>query len=394
MKDKMNIVFMGNFPYPHGMAETRHVQYFVDYTTSMGIPAKLLVLRQGGENVQQSHLKGYHNNVYYLTIGSDLELGISLFYKLPLYLFRGFLSILKWRKRGYTNYIYCYNGPDIENILFIIFAKMIGYYIIFHIVEDFSYNEETLHLAAKIKNKSKILFDKYIDKFAHGIIILSRYLDNKYKKYKSNLIVEFIPISAECRENQSKSGFGKPIKFVYSGSFARKDGITDVIEAFSTVHAKYDDCLLVLTGKGGNLSDVKEAIKSAPGIIYAGYLEEEKFREFLEQADILLMIRTTSAFANAGFPFKIGEYLATGNPVIASDVSDVSFYLKDRWDVLLVEPGSVASIANAMEYCMLNQEEVQRIGQRGKSACKKWFSPSRNRELFLNLLEKIRDHKK
>ena len=293
-----------------------------------------------------------------------------------------------------TNYIYCYNGPDIENILFVIFAKMIGYYVIFHIVEDFSYNEETLHLAAKVKNKSKILLDTQIDKFAHGIIVLSRYLDNKYKKYKSNLMIEFIPITAECRESQSKVRFRSPIKFVYAGSFAKKDGIGDVIEAFEIVHAKYEDCVLVLTGKGGNLGDVKESIKSKPGIVYAGYLEEGKFREFLEEADVLLMTRTTSPFANAGFPFKLGEYLATGNPVIASDVSDVSFYLKDRYDVLLSEPGSVISIANAMHYCLVNQEEVLRIGQRGKDACKKWFNPTRNRDLFMDLLEKVRDRKK
>ena len=101
MKNKMNIVFMGNFPYPYGMAETRHVQYFVDYATSMDIPAKLLVLRQGGENVQKSQAKGSYNNVYYFTIGSDLQLGISLLYRLPLYLLRGFFALLKWHKRGH-----------------------------------------------------------------------------------------------------------------------------------------------------------------------------------------------------------------------------------------------------------------------------------------------------
>ena len=58
------------------------------------------------------------------------------------------------------------------------------------------------------------------------------------------------------------------------------------------------------------------------------------------------MTRTDSAYANAGFPFKLGEFLASGKPVIASNVSDVGKFFTDRHDTMLVKPGECKEIDN------------------------------------------------
>ena len=78
------------------------------------------------------------------------------------------------------------------------------------------------------------------------------------------------------------------------------------------------------------------------------------------------MTRTNSAYANAGFPFKLGEFLATGKPVVASNVSDVGKFFKDRHDSMLVKPGDRKDIVSAVEYLLANPEKAIEIGKRGR----------------------------
>lgn len=75
----------------------------------------------------------------------------------------------------------------------------------------------------------------------------------------------------------------------------------------------------ILISKLGDLEDV----------LLTGRFNEKEYYQELANADVLLMIRTNSSFANAGFPYKLGEYIATQNPVICTNVSDISLDLKN-----------------------------------------------------------------
>jgi hypothetical protein len=149
MKNGLNIVFMGNFPYPYGLAGTKRVQKLIDYLCSINIIPRVLTLRQAGEQVTRSQLNGYYNSVYYKTIGYGLNLGPSLIYKLPLFFFHGYITLLKWRQKDSANYLYCYNGLDVENLFFVLLAKAAGYYVIFDIVEDFSNLRDQPHFSQR-----------------------------------------------------------------------------------------------------------------------------------------------------------------------------------------------------------------------------------------------------
>src|SRR5262245_50644314 len=177
----LNIVFTGNFPYPHGLAATKRVQSFIDYLCSINIIPRVLILRQGGEQVPKCQLQGYYSSVYYRTIGYGFNLSPQMLYKLPWFFIQGCISLIRWRKAHVANYLYCYDGLDIENVFLVLVAKALGYYIIFDVVEDYSYlGEDHLHLLAKLKTRSWILFDRLILNVADGLIVISKYLKNKY----------------------------------------------------------------------------------------------------------------------------------------------------------------------------------------------------------------------
>ena len=120
--------------------------------------------------------------------------------------------------------------------------------------------------------------------------------------------MKLIPISANIISHLNKKRFNSPIKIVYSGSYAKKDAVEQLIDAFENVYKTNKNIKLYLTGMGvaENIKTIINKISNKPGIVYLGYIEDEAFYEFLKGADILCMLRTGSKFANAGFPFKLG----------------------------------------------------------------------------------------
>ena len=109
----------------------------------------------------------------------------------------------------------------------------------------------------------------------------------------------------------------------------------------------------------------------------------------LASADILCMTRINSPFANAGFPFKLGEYLATGNPVIATDVSDIGLYLEDKKNVVLAQPSSSESLIEAIRYLISEPEKRKAIGLMGLKKCEETFNPEINGKKLSSFITKV-----
>ena len=101
------------------------------------------------------------------------------------------------------------------------------------------------------------------------------------------------------------------------------------------------------------------------------------------------MTRVNTGFANAGFPYKLGEFLATGKPVIASRVSDVGTLLKDRSEVMLVRPGDSGDIVRAVESLIANPTEAVAIGTRGRAKARTLFDCRSQGQALLTFLQRL-----
>jgi glycosyltransferase involved in cell wall biosynthesis len=384
----MNVIIMGNFLYPKGMAATKRVQYFIDYLRDRGVSVKLLLLRQAQTKIPKQEREGSFKGIFYKTIGNDLKCSPSILFKLPLHFWLGSITLIKWKRKNAKNILYCYAGPSIENLWFILFAKILRFRIVFDIVEDFSDFDGPLHLRVKFLTISYL--EGKITKLSNGLVVISRYLMDKYEKRAGKTVpIKLIPVSARINKDKEKMHFGDTVKIIYSGSFGKKDGVELLISAFENVYQSYKNVELLLTGKGAetNIARIIAKITNKNNIKYLGYLNDDAFYDLLQEADILCMIRTNSKFANGGFPFKLGEYLATANPVIATNVCNVSNYLENMKDALLVEPENVKELQQAIEYLLRNPDIAINIGLSGREKCRKFFDPKRNGSLLLDLLE-------
>jgi glycosyltransferase involved in cell wall biosynthesis len=375
---KLNFVCLGGFTYPSGLAGTKRVQRFIDYLLKE--KNEVIVITLGNVDDLKSHNKpkGKYKGVSYFNLGSSLPSIYFYYLLIPFFWIRAIIKILALKKKSCKNILYVYNSFSLDNIVVIFFCKLAGYKVIVDIVEDYSVHVEKVSFVLSLKLKANIFFEKHINNFANGIVVLSSYLENRFKKISDNKIpIVNIPISADVNPSSARSKFNSPITFSYSGSFGKKDGLSYFLEAYKRIIKKHPDCILYLSGKGNNPEQfVKNGNENK--IKYLGYLTDEEYYKLIKDSDILCMTRVNSGYANAGFPFKLGEYLATGNPVISSNVSDVSKYLTNGEDALIINPENVDELTDAIDYLISNPEKAFTMASNGKKKCLKYFNPEVN----------------
>ena len=400
MSKRINLIFTGNFLYPYGMASTKRIQNFVDNLQLHDAikSIKILLLRQAHTRVGKEERHGTYKGVEYRTIGNDIRPNIKALLKIPKYVIQGIYFIVKNRSRSSSNILYIYGPPNVENIIFVLFAKLIRYRMVFDIVEDYNTVSSSMlrHIFARIKIFSSIFLEKHIYFFADSLIVISNHLYKKFTGIVNNKIeVTQIPVSVDFERFKSNGHkFHDPVTIFYGGSFAEKDGIEYLISAFDEICRKYGNLKLLLSGKGSEkqinkMLDYMDMMQYKSNITYLGYLSDDDYYKTLNSSDILCMTRTDSKFANAGFPFKLGEYLATGNPVVASKVGSVSSYLHDKESAILVEPNSIDSIKTGIEYLVKNPSKALSVGSKGKKVSQEFFDSKIISEKLYNLLFQI-----
>ena len=259
-------------------------------------------------------------------------------------------------------------------------------------MEDRSLTEEKSSLLTKINSWFRDSIFPLVLNLSSGLIVISSHLYEKYQQIYPIKPISLIPVSAanllfDVPSNPPISS-GK-IVLIYCGSFGIKDGLSYLIEAFENLSFRYPELHLKLIGTGNK--QIKKILNEIhnPKIELTGYLPEDKYWEELYSGNILCMTRINSPFANAGFPFKLGEYLATGKAVIATDVSDVSLYLNHMEDVYLATSQSSKSIEEGIEYFLNNRDQMNLIGANGLKKCKIHFNPIINNKKAERLINSI-----
>jgi len=146
---------------------------------------------------------------------------------------------------------------------------------------------------------------------------------------------------------------------LYAGTFEKYQGIDRVIRAFAQVRKERGDVRLVLAG--GTEQQVTDMRKVAAEeklgsdvCVFTGRVSKTLALSYTAQADVLLSPRIDGT----NTPLKIYEQLASGKPLVATDIWSHTQVL-DNEVCFLVEP-TPASIAQGMLAALEKPAEAQR----------------------------------
>lgn len=235
------------------------------------------------------------------------------------------------------------------------------------------------------KNKNsilkKIIFSAY--RMADGMIVMTE----KLKKYYESLQVHSIlvlPMTVDI--NRFKNGdlkFNKDnIKyFAYvggSGGFER-DGLLDSVKAFEMFVKKHNNYKFFIIGPLNNSNKKFVRLKNYIAnnnlekyIIFKGKVPSNEIPKFIYNA-VGLFITPPNNFSSGGFPTKLGEYLASGRPVITTDIKDITNKLSHE-NAFIAKARSPEDISSKIEKIANNPKLANLIGENGKKTAEKIFN--------------------
>jgi|WetSurMetagenome_2_1015567.scaffolds.fasta_scaffold82405_2 glycosyltransferase involved in cell wall biosynthesis len=228
-----------------------------------------------------------------------------------------------------------------------------------------------------------------------GILCISNYLINFYRNHgiKENKLL-LIPSTVDS--NRFLNNSPKPFPFRYIGYFGsltiKRDNVDSLIKAFAQIAIKHTDIFLIL---GGFCSEQEKKqiqklimefeINSQVNLL--NYLSRQEIIRYMQHSDILVMMRTDDLEAQASYPSKLAEYLATSKPVISVKVGEITDFLTDGVNAFLVEPADINGLAEKLDFVLNNYQSSCKIGERGRRLADTIFNYKVQTKNILNFLK-------
>lgn len=372
-RNRYIFVTLGSFP--NGNASTNRILSYARGLAELGFDVSILVLApETNQSLLSNKKRLSYNKIKirytcpFLFVKNNLIRKINFIFGIVtgyIYLTR---LLFQYYKQITVSLVF------VQPIILYFFIKLIKLFKVnvFHERTEFPF------LNGKNDFNYKFYINRVIPLF-DGIYVISFSLADYFKGLTKNP-VHHIPMTVEFDRFNKKPQ--KKLKYIaYCGSmYTDKDGVPDLIEAFNIVAGELSDLHLYLIGDNSDqirFKIINDKILESPfrnRIICTGYIERDEIPQLLIDARILALSRPDNLQAKGGFPTKLGEYLATSNPVIITDVGEHTKYLKDGESAYIAEPNDPQSFANKILECVHDEKRAIQIGKNGYQVALKHFN--------------------
>jgi len=158
----------------------------------------------------------------------------------------------------------------------------------------------------------------------------------------------------------------------FVGTFGPWHGVLALAEAITLI-PESARIRFLLVGGGSLRSEVERILNEAgviERVIFAGTVEHERVPAMLDACDILASPHVPLADGSAffGSPTKLFEYMAMGKGIVASRLGQIGDVLENEKTALLVEPGNVRELSEAIQRLAATAELRLRLGASARNA--------------------------
>ena len=193
-------------------------------------------------------------------------------------------------------------------------------------------------------------------------------------------------------ENLSKTSVEERY-IAYCGTASHsKDGVDELIKAFAIFHKTIPDVKLWIIGKIPSREEDMENLHLIDSlglndfVVLKGVINSQEMPQVLKNAEVLALDRPDSLQAKHGFPTKLGEYLLTGNPVVLTDVGDITLFLKDKESAMIAKDRNPEDFASKLIWLYQNREKAVEIGLAGCQVALNQFNALTETKIMLKVI--------
>jgi glycosyltransferase involved in cell wall biosynthesis len=234
----------------------------------------------------------------------------------------------------------------------------------------------------------------YLDNFFRlfdGMVAISSHLENLLRPLlKPGTWLLRIPILVRADDFLCE-GEPEPGLVGYVGNLGHAEELDHLALGVATVAADHPEARARVFG-GGSTDRMQQLQERFAGlgtqgrIELAGAIPAAAVPAALCRCSALALPRASGLFSTAGMPTKLGEYLATGRPVVVTATGDISDYLTDGVDAYVVPPEDDAALATALASALFDPTSAT-VGAAGRATATREFDPERHMRRLLDAIE-------
>lgn len=216
------------------------------------------------------------------------------------------------------------------------------------------------------------------------VIAISSFFVNYYNKkgIKSVLIPNLVD-EKEIASYQDKKSENKT-SFIFAGYPQKKDALDVTMLAMLDLYKEGPrDFNFHIAGideeaffiKYPRLAKYRQTIREFS--VFHGCVKREAIKSLYYKAHFSIIMRDPSLkVTQSGFPTKFSESLGYGCPVIANLTSDISRYLKDKYNGFIVHGYNKKSLLEALKKAIKTQKNYEKLANNALESAKEYFLPS------------------
>ncbi len=174
----------------------------------------------------------------------------------------------------------------------------------------------------------------------------------------------------------------------FVGTFGPWHGALTLAEAIKSISTKRSVRFL-LVGSGVLHGEVVQLLRSESEtgrVIFSGAVAHERVPALLDACDVLVAphVRLAEGGEFFGSPTKLFEYMAMGKGIVASPLGQIGDVLTHEETALLVEPGDVAALTEALIRLAESSELREQLGQKAREIAARSYTWKHNAQRVLD----------
>ena len=399
----MKVYILTGESFPNGMAAVSRIKSYASAIKEGGVEVEILIYRRTeayGCDIRNINIFGNYNGVPYhyipnTTLRSRFRLIRFVYDKCDQRKAGNYLK--RMLKKGDVLFFYMAGRADLI-LRYMNIAHKCGVFCVHDLCE--------LPYGAGIETENTIKMRKFslsqVFPLFDGVVSISDTLMELAKQYtKPSCLHIKVPILVDFNQFYlaDKSVKAQVPYIFHAGTlYQQKDGILGMIEAFGKAKQRINFPIkYILTGElsaSSHPDKLKALIRRyqlEDSVEFVGYLYRDQIIKYLQSASLVISNRPKSQQDYYGFSTKVGEYLASGTPLLTTNWGEAMNWLEDGKSAYIVEPENTDALADAIVQVFNNMDESRKIGLAGQEVCRKCFDYrnwSKPLVEFLNQLDK------
>lgn len=228
------------------------------------------------------------------------------------------------------------------------------------------------------KYVSKILpFFKFTFGKADTMICLANEFSDKLRDYgyKNPVYLETTVVNDKIMKHDFKKFLdakSNRILFLFLSRVEKVKGIYETLESFEKLREQYGNLFLQIAGTGSELQNLKNLVaeKKIQGVEFLGWLDTKGKIHALSEADIFVF----PTYHGEGMPNCVLEAMASGKPVVTTEIGGVKDFFEDGKMGLLVKPMDSRDLKDKLDILLKNPKMKKKIGNYNVSFAKERFA--------------------